>query len=92
LARAFVDLASGEVERATANAVANLRDANARGDAYIGVLSTELLAACLAGTDAAAARAHLAAADRTRPAIGARRWPLQPFRHAAQRSLGDVVQ
>ena len=91
LAAAFVDLAEGDTGRAVEIATVVRAEAAPLGMPYYHVLATELLAAGTAAADPIGARQLLAAADDERRAIGARAWPLEPYRDAALRTLEQVA-
>jgi predicted ATPase len=84
---AFVDLAAGDIGRATIAATDVVADADRSGEPYAHLLALELLAACVATDDPQRARALLAAADEERTAVGAKAWPFEPYRQVAARTL-----
>jgi predicted ATPase/DNA-binding SARP family transcriptional activator len=90
LACAFVDFADGDPDKAAAAATDVLESTKLTGETYAHVLSLELVAACTASKDPRQARNLLAAADQLRTEVGAIAWPLEPYRHVALRTLGDL--
>jgi predicted ATPase/DNA-binding SARP family transcriptional activator/tetratricopeptide (TPR) repeat protein len=90
LACAFVDFADGDADKAAAAATDVLELTKLSGQTYAHVLSLELVAACTASNDPRRARNLLAAADHLRTEVGAIAWPLEPYRHVALRTLGDL--
>jgi len=87
LACAFVDLADGDADGAAEAGAEVLADAERQHISIARVLSLELIAASIAGTDRQRARDLLAEASRQRVAIGASEGPVEPFRDAALRTL-----
>ncbi len=87
LACAFVDLVDGDATGAAAVAREVVADAELDGRPYAHLLGLELLAASVASGDPRRARELLAAASEERTAVGARAWPLEPYRHVAARTL-----
>ena len=84
---AFVDLADGDVDRATVAATGVVADADLVGEPYVHLLAVELLAASVARDDPQRARKLLTAADEERTAIGAAAWPFEPYRQFAAHTL-----
>jgi hypothetical protein len=84
---AFVDLVSGDADKAASVASDVARETEIRGQIYLHLLSLELLAASVANTDPSRARKLLASADEQRAAVGATPWPLDPYRHVALQTL-----
>jgi hypothetical protein len=90
LACAFVDFADGDADKAAAASTDVLVSTKLSGETYAHVLSLELLAASIASKEPERARNLLAAADQLRAEVGATAWPLEPYRHVALRTLGDL--
>ena len=90
LAAAFVDLAEGDTVRAVEIATQVRIEAAQLVMPYFHVLGTELLAASIAATDPVRARQLLAAADDERREVGARAWPLEPYRDTALLTLESL--
>ena len=87
LACSFVDLADGDADGAAEAGAEVLADAERQNIPLVRLLSLELIAASIAGTDPQRARDLLAEASGERAAIGATAWPVQPYRDAALRTL-----
>ncbi len=87
LACAFVDLAQGNADKAAASASEVLTASELLGQRYVQVLGLELLAASIAASNPTRARELLAVAVGQRAEIGARAWPLDPYRHVALSTL-----
>lgn len=91
LARALVDLLDNRDELAAITATQVRDEAERFGHPYVHLLSLELLAACGAGDDPRRARDLLNAAADERASIGAKAWPLDPYRHTALRRLATAT-